>query len=357
MAIAKSNEFWVSRLSGNDPANPNGRNNTPWTLTSGSGGSVSGKAWRITDQQWKYSTTNTEMTLICAIGYNSAPNENEVLMALDNGTHRVEVKASNDANKLKLVGVSTQTTVELDLVLAEEKPVPCLLRLSLANTGVANLYMKEIIDDDDAVQHYLTTTASSSTAQGAYFGNSSGSVDWYAIYYTDFGAFSPDEMNMSDFTTNSLMRTGFGIVETLKQSNRFHLKNHVGEGGIVYGYDLSSRAMINRVAPPSVHVLTQRTESPDFLTLAGTRTDQRYNIIVYITTRGTDYKNAYRLGLSIMGEVFDELYTQTGLQDGVDSIISYTAQLDSKMDDDEVICIHTLTLTYMKKIRMFLREV
>ena len=357
MGIAKSNHYWVSRLAGNDPANPAGKNNTAWTLTSGSGGAVNGNAWRITNQQWKYSTTNTEMTLICAIAYNATPNNNEVLMALDNGTHRIEVQATTDANKVKLVGTSTQTTVELDLALADERPVPCLLRLSLADTGVANLYMKEIIEDDDAAQHYLTATGSSSTSQGAYFGNSTGTVDWYAVYFTDFGAFSPDEMDMSDFTTNSLMRTGLAIVETLKQSNRFHLKNHVGSGAIVYGYDLSSKAMVNRVHPPSVHVITQRLESPDFLTLAGSRTDQRYNIVLYITTRGTDYRNAYRLGLSIMGEVFDELYTQTGLQDGVDSIISYNAQLDSKMDEDEVVCIHALTLTYMKKVRMFFREV
>ena len=106
MGIAKSSDFWVSRLSGNDPANPNGKNNTPWTLTSGSGGAVSGKAWRITDQQWKYSTTNTEMTLVCAIGYSVAPNNNEVLMALDNGTHRIEVQATADASVRASKGVS-----------------------------------------------------------------------------------------------------------------------------------------------------------------------------------------------------------------------------------------------------------
>ena len=115
--------------------------------------------------------------------------------------------------------------------------------------------------------------------------------------------------------------------------------------------------MINRVQPPSVHVLTQKLDSPEFLTLAGRRTDQRYNVIIYVTTRGTDYKNAYRLGMSIMGEVFDELYTKTGLEGGVDSLISYDATLDSKLDDDEIVCVHALTLTYMKKIRMFLREV
>lgn len=356
MGIAKSTDYWVSRLSGNDPTNPNGKNNTAWTKTGGSGGSVSGNAWRITNGFYKYSTTNTEMTLMCAIGINTAPSVNENLMVLDNGTHRVEL-VYDSTNKVRIIGAGSATSPELDLTMTEENPVPCLLRLTLAEDGTARLYMLEIIDDDDAQQHYLSITGKTSTEQGAFFGNTTGSIDWYAVYFTDFGSFSPDEMNMSDFTTNSLMRTGLAVVQTLKESNRYYLKNHVGEGAIVYGYDLSSKAMVSRVHPPSIHVITQRLESPDFLTLAGSRTDQRYNIVLYITTRGTDYKNAYRLGLSIMGEAFDELYTQTGLQDGVDSIISYSAQLDSKMDDDEVICIHALTITYMKKIRMFFREV
>ena len=142
----------------------------------------------------------------------------------------------------------------------------------------------------------------------------------------------------------------------IKDSNKLLLKSHVTSDGIVYGYDLSSKALINRLQSPSVHVFMQRAESPDFLTLAGARTDQRFEIIILITTRGTDYNNAYRLGISIMGEVFDELYLKTGLKGGVDSIISYNAEFDSKIDEDEVVCVHTLRITYMKKIRMFQRE-
>ena len=41
-----------------------------------------------------------------------------------------------------------------------------------------------------------------------------------------------------------------------------------------------------------------------------------------------------------MGEVFDELYTQTGVQGTTDSMLQYDAQLDSKMDDDETVCVH-----------------
>lgn len=359
MGIAQSSHYWVSRLAGNDPASPRGDYNTAWTLTSGSSGSVSGSAWRVTNQKWKYTieATDNDLTLITAVAYTSTPNNGEMLMALDNGTHRVEVQASSDANKLNLVGATTVQTVGLDLSMTEDSPIPCILRLTLANDGTANLYMREIIEDDDAQQHYISVTGSSSSAQGAYFGNATGSVDWYTVYFTTFGAYSPDEMDMSDWVTNSLMQTGLSVVQTLKDSNRFYLKTHVTDAAIVYGYDLSSNAFVNRVQAPSVHVVTQKIQSPDFLTLAGKRTDQQYNVIVYITTRGTDYKNAYRQGLSIMGEVFDELYTQTGLQAGVDSITSYQADLDSKMDDDDVVCIHILTITYMKKVRMFMREV
>jgi len=53
-----------------------------------------------------------------------------------------------------------------------------------------------------------------------------------------------------------------------------------------------------------------------------------------------------------VGEVFDELYTQTGVKATTDSIISYEAKLDSKMDDDETICVHSLTMTYMRRIDM-----
>ena len=362
MAIADATHFWNARLGGTDPSDPIGHNNTAWTLVgSSSDGEVQNDAWRISGsgQVWSQTVADSEndLTLICAVKYISNPDNDEVLMTLDNGSHRVQVKANGSNNKVKLVGNTTATSPDLDLDMSEDDAVPSLLRLTLANDGTARLYMREIIEDDDANQHYLEVTGASSVSQTASFGNTTGSVDWYVCYYTSYGAYSPDEMDMSDWTTNSLIRTGINIVNILKNSNRFLLKTHVTESSILYGYDLSSQAMINRFRPPSIHVLTQKLESPEFLTLAGRRTDQRYNVIIYVTTRGTDYKNAYRLGLSIMGEVFDELYTTTGLEGGVDSLISYDAVLDSKIDDDEIVCVHTLTLTYMKKIRMFQREV
>jgi hypothetical protein len=359
MAIARQSHYWNARLGGNDPLNPVGDNNTAWTLNSGSGGAVSGDAWRIANGVWRQTVANddNDLSIIAGIRYESTPSNGTVLLALDNGTHRVEVQSDGTNTGVKLVGASTATKTDLDITMIEQDAVPLLLRLTLDSTGKAYLYFYEIVEDDNATSHYIETTGSSSSSQGAFFGNASGTVDWFVVYYTSFGAYSPDEMDMSDWTTSTLHQTGFNIVNILKDSRRYYIRTHVGEGAIVYGYDLSSNAMVNRIHPPSIHVLTQKVDSPEILTLAGTRTDQRYNVIVYVTTRGTDYRNAYRLGASILGEVFDELYTKTGLEHGVDSLISYDSTLDSKVDEDEVVCVHVLNLTYMKKIRMFLREV
>ena len=110
--------------------------------------------------------------------------------------------------------------------------------------------------------------------------------------------------------------------------------------------------MTNRISSPSIHVLISSLNSPNFESLGGAKITQNYDVQVFVTTRVTNYENAYRAGLNIMGEVFDELYTQTGVQGTTDSIISYDAQLDTKMDDDETVCVHTLTMTYMRRIDM-----
>lgn len=363
MTVSKQTDFWSARLNGQDPTNPVGDNNTAWTLNAGSAGdgaSLNGY-WRITSdsggQTWKQTIADAdnELTIMCAVHIESAPNANEVLMALDNGTHRIEVQTVN-SHKVKLVGSTTVESPNLDFAMAEETAVPIILRLTLANDGTARLYMAEIIEDDDAQQHYLQVSAQSTSAQGAFFGTTTGIVDFYSVYFTSHGSYSPDEMDMSDFISHSLLRTGMNVRDILRNSNRLFLKTHVGKAGINYAFDLSSESMLNRYQSPTVHVMIQKTNSPDFLTLAGTRTDQRYTVVIFVSARGTNYENAYRLAASILGEVFDELYVQTGLQSGVDSLIGYDATFDTKVDEDDVVCIHTLSLEYMKKIRMFYRE-
>jgi hypothetical protein len=160
------------------------------------------------------------------------------------------------------------------------------------------------------------------------------SVKWGAVYYSKFGAFAPDELLLSDFAQDTLARMGLGVVEQLRNSTRPYLKTQVPDSSIVYGYDISSE-MTNRISVPSIHVLIRNLDSPMFESLGGAKISQNYNVEVFVTTRGTNYENAYRAGLNIMGEVFDELYTQTGVQGTTDSITSYDAQLDTKMDDDD----------------------
>jgi hypothetical protein len=110
--------------------------------------------------------------------------------------------------------------------------------------------------------------------------------------------------------------------------------------------------MLNKVGSPSIHVLIEGLYSPDFESLGGSKISQEYSVKVFISVRGTNYENAYRKALNIMGEVFDELYTNTGVSGTTDSITNYSADLDPKMDDDEVVCVHVLTLTYMRRIDM-----
>tara|TARA_R110000824_G_scaffold196246_3_gene379393 strand:- start:3572 stop:4636 length:1065 start_codon:yes stop_codon:yes gene_type:complete len=354
MAIAKTSDYWTSRISGNDPTSPVGHNNNAWAATGTA--SISGDYWRITNQTLAQAAVATGMTLIAGIKVTTAPSSGQAIMILDNGTHRVEVRSKGDLSKLDLVGTTTVSSADLDLDMSEDKGIPVLLRLTLSSSGTARLYMREIIEDDDATQHYLEVTGASSSSATVKWGNTNGSIDWATVYYSSKGDFSPDEMHLSDFATTSVFQTGMGIVNTLKDSNRFFLKTHVDDSSIVYGYDLSS-SMISRVPLPSVHAFIATTESPDFLTLAGTRTEQKYQVIIYVTTRGSNYINAYRLGLSILGECFDELYVSTGLEGGVDTITGYDTTLDSKLDDDEVVCTHVLRVNYMKKVDMKRREV
>ena len=194
-------------------------------------------------------------------------------------------------------------------------------------------------------------TASSTSSTGVVWGNTSGSVKWGAVYHSKFGAFAPDELLLSDFAQDTLARMGIAIVNELKNSDRTYLKTQVDDSSIVYGYDLSMNR-ISRMSPPFIHVLVEGIESPTFDTLGGTKVRQEYDVRVLVTTRGTNYEDAYRSGLNIAGEVFDQLYTNTGVLATTDSIIAYNADLDVKLDDDDTVCTHQLTFTYQRLIDM-----
>jgi len=349
MTVATKTQYWNSRMNGTDPTALTGTFNDVWSA-SGSG-SASGGNWVITNGVYTITPTTNEYTLVACLSYTTAPDSGTVLMKLDNGTHKVEVKSTGNNTSLSLVGTTTVTVSDLDLALAEDKPVNLILRLTLANDGTARLYTHEIIDDDDANTVFSSVTGATGSSKAVAWGNTTGSVKWASIYYSKFGSFSPKELLLSDFAQDTLARMGLSIVEQLKNSPRPYLKTQVPDSSIVYGYDISSQ-MINRIGSPSIHILVERLISPQFESLGGAKITQEYDVKAFITVKGTNYENAYRKALNIMGEVFDELYTNTGVSATTDSIISYSANLDSKMDNDETICVHVLTMRYMRRIDM-----
>lgn len=348
MAIAKTEEFWNHRLNGENPTSPTGENNNAWTAV-GSGASEVDKYWVVTDAKYNVTPTTNAYTLFTVIQYTSEPNNDEVILSLDNGSYKVEVKAFG--TKVKLVGATTITSIDLDPLMAEENPVPLALRLTLDALGNARLYMREIIEDDDAQTVYLSVTGASGSSRKIIWGNNTGSIKWASVYATDMGSFSPLELAPSDLATDTLLRMGLSIVENLRNSRRAHLKTHLDAGSIRYGYDISQE-MLSRTIPPFIHVVLSGLGSPTFAALGGGRVDQEYDVLIYVTTRGTTYEDAYRLGLNIVGECFDELYTTTGLNGTTDSLYEYSLELQSRMDDEVTICTHLLTLTYARRLNM-----
>ena len=349
MAIATKTQYWSSRMRGGDPTSLSGSFNAHFTLASGSG-SASGGDWVITNGTYSIAPTGTANTLVAVLEYTTAPDDDKVLMSIDDGSKRVEVRSTGNNTSLKLVGTTTVTISDLDLAKAEDNPTTLILRLTLDGTD-AKLYTHEIINDDDGTAVFASVTAANTSSTGVVWGNTSGSVKWGAVYHSKFGAFAPDELLLSDFAQDTLARMGIAIVNELKNSDRTYLKTQVDDSSIVYGYDLSMNR-ISRMSPPFIHVLVEGIESPTFDTLGGTKVRQEYDVRVLVTTRGTNYEDAYRSGLNIVGEVFDQLYTNTGVLATTDSIIAYNADLDVKLDDDDTVCTHQLTFTYQRLIDM-----
>jgi hypothetical protein len=347
MSIATKNEYWNSRLTGENPTTTGVRHDS-W---SGSGGSASNGAWVTTNSTYTIASA-TGSSMVVMLSMNTAPDNGAVLMKLDNGTKKVEVKSKGNLTQLDLVGATTVTISDLDLGMAEVNSVPLLLRLTLDASHNAKLYIHEIINDTDGNAAFYSVVGASGGGGGtSSFGNTSGSVNWFSIYFSKFGAFNPEELMLSGFAQDTLSRMGLAIVESIQNCERPFIKKYVNNSSIVYGYDLSSQ-MLNRMKTPTIHVVFTNVSSPEFAALGGSKIEQFYDIAIYVTTKGANYENSYRTGLNIVGEVFDELYTTTGLQASTDNLESYTMALDSKMDDDETVCVHQLTLTYRRRINM-----
>ena len=348
MAVATKKEYWNARLRGEDPSDPSGAN--IGDAFTGSGGSASGGAWVITNSTYNIGSASA-MTMCAMLSFATAPDAGAVLMTLDNGTKRVQVKSKGNNTELDLVGATTVTVSDLDLNLSEDNSVPVLLRLTMDASGNAKLYTHEILRDTDGNDAFYSVVGASTSSGTASFGNTSGSVNWFSIYYCKFGSFNPEELMLSDFAQDTLSRMGISVVDTIKACERPFIKKYVQDSAIVFGYDLSSQ-MLNRISAPSIHVIFANVSSPSFNALGGASIEQLYEISIYVTTKGVNYEEAYRLGLNIVGEVFDELYINTGLAATTDNLEGYTMNLDTKLDDDDTVCVHQLNLSYNRRIKM-----
>jgi len=375
MSIATTTQFWTTRWNGGDPAQASsyfGQDNLQFSLGGGylsTGGEAVGGSWKIDGdatpanpaafkgQIWEQAATGGAFTVVVSLKYNTTPTTATPLISINNGSFGCflsSVAGSDDS--LTINGQAITTITGLDLKQAgsfEAKPV--MLRITVDSGGNGKVYVNEVIEDDAGVSQVYTFTAATTNGNNELkWGNNDGIITWNNLYYTEHGAFSPDELSTSPFVSDMLMRMAFSIVELLRNSKRFYLKNMIDDSSITYGYDVSS-GMVSRLAPPTIHVVIRELSSPSFETLGGSRIDQRYKILLFITTRGTDYKNSYRTGLELMGDAFDEIYTNTGLQGNTDSLINFTASLDTKLDDDEVVCIHRIEFEYMRRLNMLHR--
>ena len=354
MTVSKRSDFWTSRLDGNDPSAPVGMNNEQFT---GSAGAADGLNWKInTDNGYGYyaiTPTTNEYTLWISFSYTDStdlPADGTVLAELDNGTHQVQLQADGTAGGLKVVGATTETFTGLDLIMADIDAIPTVIRLTLSSSGQVEAYLFDIIEDDNGAILNKSLTGATGASKTAQWGNNDGEITWYAVYLTTMGAFNPDEMVPSNYTNSTLIQTAFGIIDVLKTARSYNLKNIVKADGILYGYDISSNMAVR--ATPCVHVLIRRIDSPDMYSLSGTSAEYFFQVEVYVVTKGTDYRNAYRQGMDILGEVLDELYSKTGLKGNTDSLIGHDSRLDSRLDPDDQICVHILNLRYMRRIDM-----
>ena len=350
MSIATKSQYWNARMTGVDPSNPGGNSNDLWT---GSGGSTVDGSWVITNGTWSITPAadDNSLTLLSCFEYATAPDNNAILLTLANGSHRIDVKSDGTTGGLKLVGATTLTFSNLDLGVSENDSVPLILRLTLDSTGKAKLYRHEIIEDDDAATDYLSVTAASSSDNTVSFGNTSGNVKWHSVYYSKFGAFTTTELMGADFAQDIHVRMALGIVDHLQKSGKPYLKTQVADSNIIYAYDLSA-SNVRKLSTPFIHIYLDNIASPEFDALSGSSIQQLYDVDIFVTTKGTNYENAYMLGLNILGEIFDELYTNTGLNGTTDSLDSHDVRLDTRIDDDDIICTHQLTLTYRRRIKM-----
>ena len=344
MAIADKTTYWKLKSDGSsDPSVNINPELYAWTLT-GVGGSSVNNEWVITNQTVSYTPTSTEYTIWAVIKYITTPLNGTTLLRLHNGSQYVNVVSKGNDTSLGLDGNTDAVFSGLDL-----KNDYTIVRLTLDSSGNARMYVHDIIEDDDAATSYLSVVPITAVGtKSIQFMNDSGSVSFANVLGCDQGAFSPDELSPSQFINDAFHRVGLKVVETLQNSNRPFLKNVVDDSAIIYGYDIS-QSMISRLPAPSIYVLQRQVASEALDVLGGHGLTTIAQLQVFILTRGTNYRNAYRACLDITGDVFDEIMTNLGLDANQDAILGYELTLDNKMDDGETVCVHKLSFDTMRR--------
>ena len=130
---------------------------------------------------------------------------------------------------------------------ASFEPTPLMVRLTLAADGSAKLYIREIIEDDNGADLFLSgtgATGSSSQSSGATPTVMRNNV------CERHGSVQPGRDVHLAVQTDSLLRMGMSMVQRLKDSKRFFLKNYVDDSSIVYGFDISGHDFTHR---PTLH--------------------------------------------------------------------------------------------------------
>jgi|TARA_R110000824_G_scaffold8365_9_gene37912 hypothetical protein len=356
MSIATTNQYWTSRLHGGDPTSPTGNNNEAWTATGT--GAAEGDYWKITTSgYYSLSPTTDDLTILAHVFYPNAadiPPDGTTLIRLRSDSHAVEVQSTGTATGLKIVGATTSTFDALDLTMVEDGTIITTIRLTLNAAGTGTMYVHEIVEDDFGDLRSLSVTGTAdTTGRDIRWGSSDGETKWGSVYATHHGVFDPDELAQSAFYQSVLPRLGLAVRNVIRNSKRMSLKS-IPDSNIVYGYDISS-SMIVRLIPPTVHIIVAGQQSDEFEALGGTSIRAENEVLIFITTKGTDYQESYRFGLRIMGDIFDEVYTNTGLDSSQDSLVGFAAQFDNKLDADEQVCVHQLNLRYMRRERMTIR--
>lgn len=340
MSVAGRGVSWSHRLNGEDPASPIGQNQGSWTSTVA--GAVDGDYWKVSAAGYNtISTTNTGLTMIVSLIYNTTPVNGTKLASLGNGTGEIIVKSTGNPTSLTISGAGDTDVTISDLDLRK----PFFFRLTL-NGAIGRFYPFDMEETETGNILYNEINSTSSTTDVS-FGCDDGEVLFGNVYYTSDGAFGTEELAPSIWTTDLLVRNGYRIIEVLKNSKRMYLKTFVEDTSIVYANDLSP-SVTARLQPPTIFVVVPSLNS-NIEALGGGVVYHDYTVEVFVVTRAADFRYAHRLCAEISGEVVEEIYSTTGQNDNTDAVADFSSNIDMKLDEDEVVCVNHHTFKFRRR--------